>query len=84
MRNLNYDPEVLAETVYVVLDDLRTAEKPLEELAESLTKQGDAYDGHAHDHAAEHLQWAAKRFSEIADRLTRLTAYTNYPPAGDS
>ncbi len=81
MRNQDYDAPALAEAIAMTAEDTRGVEHILVELEERLILTGDAYDAHAHDHAAETLMNASKQLKELSERVSRLTAYTNYPPA---
>jgi hypothetical protein len=79
MRNENYDAEALAESVEVAAG---LAKAQVDGLLASVAAGLRSHDGYAEDHAAEHLEWAAKRFEEVAKSLRSLRRYTAYPPGG--
>lgn len=78
MRNSDYDPQALSHSVEATAGVVKAQVDLLSRVVGGLRER----DGYAEDHAAEHMEWAAKRLEEAAKSLRSLQRYTAYPPAG--
>lgn len=76
MRNPDYDPSALAETIDQEIANLQFAIAHLVRVRDGLVTR----DGYEEDHAAEHLGWAADTAEQSARRARGLRRYTAYPP----
>lgn len=81
MKNLNYEPEAFALTVDQRAASLRTLSERLTHMADQLSNDQDNYHGYATDHADETLGYLSTELHALANQLTSLRQYTNYPAA---